>query len=104
MSSFFALGHVGLEDETLKRAVNLAEDGRIAHALVLWKKHKDAHGSCLCDDIAFDQVRCGFCFAGKLWTLDLFEGHLSRPVPYGETARAVQDFAKAKKAAQPIQT
>ena len=103
MSSFYALGHVGPEDQILSNAISLAEEGRIAHALVMWKKHLDARGACLCADPTFDAVRCGFCFAGKLGALDLFEGHLSRPVPYAESALRVRVFAAANKTAQPIQ-
>lgn len=103
MSSFYALGHVGLENETLKRAVDLAAEGRIAHAVVMWQKHLNARGACLCDDATFDAVRCGFCFAVKLGTLDLLEGHHARPVPYAHCALKVHGFAAAKKAAQPIQ-
>lgn len=103
MSSFYALGHTGLEDETLKHAIDLAEEGRVAHAVVMWKKHLDVRDECLCDDTAYDAVRCGFCFAVKLGALDLFEGHISRPATYADTALKVRGFAARKKAAQPIQ-
>lgn len=96
--SFYVHGHAALKGETLKRALDLAENGQIAHALVMWKKHNDARGLCNCQDPVFGQVRCGFCFTGKLLMLDLLEGHKARQVPYSRTVNAVRGYLRAKTA------
>lgn len=96
--SFYVHGHAALKGKTLERALDLAENGQIAHALVMWKKHNDARGLCNCQDPVFDQVRCGFCFTGKLLMLDLLDGHKTRQVPYSRTADALRGHLRAKTA------
>ena len=94
--SFYVYGHHRRKSPHLDRALALAENGQIGHALVMWKKHNDAGCLCGCEEATFDQVRCGFCFVGKLLLLDLLEGHRNRGVPYAQTIEAVRGYIRSR--------
>ena len=55
-----------LKEITRKKAFDLAEGGQIAHAIVMWNKHKCQFDDCVCDHDLFDQKLCGFCLLSGL--------------------------------------
>lgn len=57
--------------QSLDHVFNLAHSGQVAHAIVMWNKHMDAHEGCVCDGANFDQKLCGFCLMGHLQTAGL---------------------------------
>lgn len=60
-----------LKKITREKAFDLAEGGQIAHAIVMWNKHKCQFDDCVCDNGLFDQKLCGFCLLSGLQTESL---------------------------------
>jgi len=78
--------------KSLERVYTLAHDGQVAHAIVMWNKHKIRHEGCICDHQMFDQKLCGFCLLSGLQTESLAQACPSQADLFHTSAQTVSSF------------
>jgi len=97
MSSFFAARNTTASNAfenrvQLKQIYDLAHGGQVAHAVVLWHKHKQRHGGCVCEKALFDQKLCGFCLLSGLQTEALAQSCTRITDRFFNSAQTVSDY------------